>query len=76
MYLSFMKEHPWVEHLTCLPKRGMGTLLSVSAFYHERAPVMFTVTSMSSKQIIVQEYITEKVCNSHMVSVPAIWTSG
>ena len=39
MYHSFMKEHPWVEHLTCLPKRGVGALLSASAFYHERAPM-------------------------------------
>ena len=22
---------------------------------------------------MIQEYITERVCNSHMVSVPAIW---
>ena len=34
-----MKEHPWVEHLACLPKRGMGALLIVSALYHERAPM-------------------------------------
>ena len=41
MYCSFMKEHPWVEHLTCLPKRGVGALLSVSAFNHERAPMSY-----------------------------------
>jgi len=26
-----MKEHLWVEHLTGLPKRGVGTLSSISA---------------------------------------------
>ena len=30
---------PMVEHLTSLPKRGESTLLSVSAFNHERAPM-------------------------------------
>ena len=29
-YRSLMKERPWVEHLTSLPKRGVGTLPSVS----------------------------------------------
>ena len=28
---------PWAEHLRSLPKRGVGTLLSVSTFNHERA---------------------------------------
>ena len=36
-YCSLMKERPWPEHLTSLSKRGMGTLLSVSAFNHKRA---------------------------------------
>ena len=29
-YRSLAKEHPWVEHLTSLPKRGVGALLYVS----------------------------------------------
>ena len=35
-YRSLVKEHPWPEHLTSLPKRGAGALLSVSAFNHKR----------------------------------------
>ena len=34
-----VKELSWAEHLTSLPKRGVGALLSVSAFNHERAPM-------------------------------------
>ena len=37
------KERPWVEHLTSPPKGGggggLGALLSVTAFSHERAPM-------------------------------------
>ena len=33
-YCSLTKEYPWVEHLTSLPKRGVGTVSSVSAFNH------------------------------------------
>ena len=36
---SLTKEHPWAGNLTSLPKRGMGALLSVSAFNHEIAPM-------------------------------------
>ena len=32
MYCSLMKECPWAEHLTSLPKQGAGTLTS----NHER----------------------------------------
>ena len=39
MYHSLTKEHPWVEHLTSLSKRGVGALSSVAAFNHERAPM-------------------------------------
>ena len=28
-----------MEHLTSLPRRGVGVVLSVSAFNHERAPM-------------------------------------
>ena len=38
-YCSLAKEHPWVENLTSVPKREMGTLSSVSTFNHERAPM-------------------------------------
>ena len=39
IYCSLVKQHPWMEHLTSLPKRGVGTLLSVSTFNHKRAPM-------------------------------------
>ena len=38
-YYSLAKEHSWAEHLTILPKRGMGALLSVSALIHEKVPM-------------------------------------
>ena len=36
---SLAKKHLWPEHLTSLPKMGVGTLSSVSAFDRERAPM-------------------------------------
>ena len=36
IYRSLAKKGPWAEHLTSLPKRGVGALLTVSAFNHER----------------------------------------
>ena len=35
-YRSLAKEHPWAEHLTSLPKRGVGTPLSISISNNER----------------------------------------
>ena len=35
---SFAKKGPWAEHLTSLPKRGAGALLTVSTFNHKRVP--------------------------------------
>ena len=37
--VSLTKEHPWAEFLTNLPRRGVGTLPSVSEFNHERVPM-------------------------------------
>ena len=39
LYRSLAKERPWAEHLTSPSKRGVGVLLNVSAFNHERAPM-------------------------------------
>ena len=36
IYCSLAKECPSEEHLASLPKRGVGTLLCVSAFNHKR----------------------------------------
>ena len=44
-YFSLMKEHPWEEHLTCSPKRGVGTLSSVHAFIHEEHPLMLAANT-------------------------------
>ena len=38
LYRSLAKKGPWAEHLASLPKRGVGTLSTVSTFNHERAP--------------------------------------
>ena len=38
IYRSLPKKGPWAEHLTSLPKRGVGALSTVSAFNHERVP--------------------------------------
>ena len=35
VYHILAKECPWAEHLTSLPKRGVGALSSVSGFNHE-----------------------------------------
>ena len=37
MYRSLTKEHQWSEHLTSLPKGGVGALLSVFVFNQKRA---------------------------------------
>ena len=37
---SLAKECPWVEHITSLVIRGVGTLLGVSAFNHGRVPML------------------------------------
>ena len=36
IYCSLVKEHPWAEHLTSMPKRGMGALLNATTFSHKR----------------------------------------
>ena len=51
-YRSVAKKGPWTEHLTSLPKRGMGTLSTVSAFNHERVPTSCLQRLEPSKQII------------------------
>ena len=37
IYHSLPKERPWAEHLTSLPKRGVGALSTVSAFNQEKS---------------------------------------
>ena len=49
MYNSLTRECPWAEHLTSLPKRGVGALLSVSAFTTKECPCH---AYMPLKQII------------------------
>ena len=40
-YRSLSKERPWAEHLTSLPKRGVGTVSNISTFNYERALTSF-----------------------------------
>ena len=43
----FSQECPWVEHLTSLPKRGVGVILSgVSAFNYKKAPTSYLTLDM------------------------------
>ena len=37
-YRSLPKECPWAKHLTSLPKKGVGTLSTVSDFNNKKAP--------------------------------------
>ena len=37
-YRSLAKKGPWAQHLTSLPKSGVGALSTGSAFNHERVP--------------------------------------
>ena len=48
LHCSIMKECLWLEHLTSLANRSVGTLLSVSAFNYERAPIHIYSNSMPS----------------------------
>ena len=56
IYCSLTKERPWAEHLTSLPKRGVGTLLSVSAINHERAPMYIYSDSLPTNSLKVWTY--------------------
>ena len=38
---SLTKEHPWLEHLTRVPKQRVGALSSVSAFNHKVVPLSY-----------------------------------
>ena len=40
-YHSLVKERPWAEHLTNLPKQRVGALSSVSTLNLERAPMSY-----------------------------------
>ena len=52
IYHSLAKERPWTEHLTSLPKRGVGALSSVSTFKHKRVPMSCLQHPRPTKQII------------------------
>ena len=40
LHCSLTKEHQWAEHLTSLPKWGVGTLSSVSILNHIKIPML------------------------------------
>ena len=52
IYCNLAKECPQAEHLTSLPKRGVGNLLSVSTFNHKECPCHVYSGWMPSKQLI------------------------
>ena len=53
IYCSVAKEHPWAEHLTSQPKRGVGALTTKERPHHVYSD------SMPLKQVIGQA-ITDK----------------
>ena len=78
-----MKECPWVEHLTNLPKWGVGALLSVLDLTMKERPYHVYHNSMPSKQIIWQTIHTTEPPKSspdgtqhaewHHVTVSMVW---
>ena len=53
VYRSLMKEHPWADHLTSLPKKGVGALWVFLHLTIKERPRHVYRDSMPSKQIIV-----------------------
>ena len=54
MHRSLAKERPWAEHLTSLPKNGVGAFLIVFALNHKRASMSCLQHSILSKEIVGQ----------------------
>ena len=54
LYRHLVKERPWVEHLTSLPKRGVGAMLSVSHLSTKVRPWHVYSNSRPSNQITGQ----------------------
>ena len=57
-----------------------GWMLLKKVFYAQEKGALYKCSTQCSTQlfeiaivVFSQEYITERVCNSHMVSVPPIW---
>ena len=44
-YRSLMKEHPWAEHLTSLPKRRVDTISHIET---KEQKVMFKATNLTN----------------------------
>ena len=51
---NLTKESPWAEHLTSLPKRGVGAFLKVQPLITKEHPCHVYSDLMHSKQIIGQ----------------------
>ena len=67
MFRSLAKKGPWAEHLTSLPKRGVGALSTVSAFNYERAATSCYNDSKPSKQIIGHKITYNKITSGFEV---------
>ena len=76
-YSSLVKERPWAEHLTSLPKRVVGTLVSVSAFNHERAPMYayYCLEKVDVQTNRVWELLSLLVTPKNLVCMPHVSTS-
>ena len=62
-YCKFAKEHAWVEHVTCLPKRGVGALSKAFTFGQGGSICMrwlylqCTDTTWVGSSVAIQDYI-------------------
>ena len=58
MYCSLAKKGPWAEHLTSLPNRGVGVLLTVLHLITKEHPRHVYSDLKHLKQIITYNVIT------------------
>ena len=45
MYHSLVKKGPWAVHITLCSDRGWADICSIAAFYHEKAPMLYIITT-------------------------------
>ena len=77
IYRSLAKKGPWAEHLTSLPKMGVGALLTVSTLTTNERPRHVYNHSEPSKQIIWHKIMYNGITSSFKVEYwrhTALWT--
>ena len=68
MYCSLTKKGPWVEHLTSLPKRGVGALSNVSHLTTKECPChVYSNSKPLNKQIIGHKITYNRITSSFEV---------